>query len=116
MDPIGLAPGSLAACPSCGQQFTIPGAVQYVTRVEHHYHDGKSPGLAAVLSFLIPGLGQLYNGDVLAGVMLFIAVVACVVTSFFIVPAFIALILWVWGIVNAYNAAESRNRRRRKRS
>ena len=25
----------------------------------------KNPGLAAVLSFLIPGLGQIYNGQIL---------------------------------------------------
>ncbi len=25
----------------------------------------KNPGLAAVLSFVIPGLGQIYNGDFL---------------------------------------------------
>lgn len=25
------------------------------------------PGVAAVLSFLLPGLGQIYNGDILRG-------------------------------------------------
>jgi TM2 domain-containing membrane protein YozV len=29
--------------------------------------DVKNPGLAAVLSALIPGLGQFYNGDFLRG-------------------------------------------------
>lgn len=27
----------------------------------------KNPGLAAVLSFLLPGLGQIYNGNFLRG-------------------------------------------------
>jgi TM2 domain-containing membrane protein YozV len=27
------------------------------------------PGVAAVLSFLIPGVGQLYNGDILRGLI-----------------------------------------------
>ena len=31
-------------------------------------HDLKSPGLAAVLSALIPGIGQFYNGDFLRGI------------------------------------------------
>ncbi len=26
------------------------------------------PGVAAILSFLIPGVGQIYNGDILRGV------------------------------------------------
>ena len=28
----------------------------------------KNPGTAAVLSFLVPGLGQIYNGKILRGV------------------------------------------------
>jgi TM2 domain-containing membrane protein YozV len=27
------------------------------------------PGVAALLSFFIPGLGQIYNGDILRGVL-----------------------------------------------
>ena len=30
--------------------------------------DIRNPGLAAVLSALIPGIGQLYNGDFLRGI------------------------------------------------
>ena len=30
----------------------------------------KSAGLAAVLSFLIPGLGQIYNGHIVKGLMI----------------------------------------------
>ena len=30
--------------------------------------DVKNPGLAAVLSALIPGIGQFYNGDFLRGI------------------------------------------------
>ena len=32
--------------------------------------DVKSPGVAAVLSLLIPGVGQIYNGDFLRGDLL----------------------------------------------
>ena len=28
----------------------------------------KNPGLAAVLSFVVPGVGQIYNGDFLRGI------------------------------------------------
>ena len=28
----------------------------------------KNPGTAAVLSLLIPGVGQIYNGDILRGI------------------------------------------------
>jgi TM2 domain-containing membrane protein YozV len=29
----------------------------------------REPGLAAVLSLIIPGVGQLYNGRILAGIL-----------------------------------------------
>ena len=34
---------------------------------------GPSPGVAAVLSVLLPGLGQVYNGRLLAGALWFLA-------------------------------------------
>lgn len=34
---------------------------------------GPSPGIAAVLSVLIPGLGQVYNGRLAAGAIWFLA-------------------------------------------
>jgi TM2 domain-containing membrane protein YozV len=33
-----------------------------------------SPGLAAVLSFFVPGLGQLYKGQILNGIVWFVFV------------------------------------------
>ncbi|MEM7126832.1 MAG: DUF5683 domain-containing protein [Chloroflexota bacterium] len=35
-------------------------------------HKGKNPGVAAVLSALIPGLGQIYNGRILWAIFWFI--------------------------------------------
>ena len=48
----------------------------------------KNPGLAAVLSFLIPGLGQIYNGEVGKGILIIIvqvvnALLMMVIIGFF---------------------------------
>jgi TM2 domain-containing membrane protein YozV len=60
-----------------------------------------SPGIAAVLSVLIPGLGQVYCGRLLAGGIWFLA------TSFFywavLLPGFVAHALCVW---SAYQSAK----------
>lgn len=37
---------------------------------------GPSPGVAAVLSFIIPGLGAMYAGSVVLGIVLFVLTVA----------------------------------------
>ena len=34
---------------------------------------GPSPGIAAVLSVIIPGLGQVYSGNLLSGALWFLA-------------------------------------------
>lgn len=62
----------------------------------------KNPGVAAVLSFLFPGLGQIYNGQILIGILLSILTVFL----YFIVIGFI---LHMYLIYDAYKAAENYN-------
>jgi len=56
----------------------------------------RSPALAAILSFVIAGLGQFYNGQPGKGLLIFL-------TSILIVP-------WIIGIFDAYNTAKKINR------
>lgn len=60
-----------------------------------------SPGVSAVLSVLIPGLGQLYSGRLVAGAVWFVA------TAFFysavLLPGFLLHALCVW---SAYQSAK----------
>ncbi|MCK9573272.1 MAG: DUF5683 domain-containing protein [Candidatus Omnitrophica bacterium] len=51
-----------------------------------------SPALAAILSFIIAGLGQMYNGQVWKGFIIFI-------TSLLVIP-------WIIGIFDAYFVAK----------
>lgn len=83
----------------------------------------KSAGIAAVLSVIFSGLGQIYNGQIFKGLVILLVQAAnvFVVTEFFIasiilIPlAFIsiplAIIIWVWAIYDAYSSAEKINRR-----
>jgi len=50
-------------------------------------HKRWSPLLAAILSFIIPGLGQLYKGQLLNGLVWFIFVIAGYIC--FIVPGLV---------------------------
>lgn len=52
----------------------------------------RSPALAAILSFVIGGLGQIYNGQIGKGILIFF-------TTWLIVP-------WIIGIVDAYKTAK----------
>lgn len=69
----------------------------------------KSPGLAAVLSFFWPGLGQIYNGQISKGLLFVVLAVVfgwlmMVVIGFLLYP-----VLWVYGIYDAYRTAERIN-------
>lgn len=61
--------------------------------------NGKNPALAAVLSFIIPGLGQVYNGQIVKGLL----------TLFFSWT----VIVWIAGIFDAYSVASNGGSRKR---
>ena len=92
----------------------------------------KNPTLALILSGIFPGLGQIYNNQVLKGIalialntvvnFLLIKTLEGLISSLgskpdnstlFIVAAYtvIGLVLWIYAIIDAKRTAESINRR-----
>lgn len=59
----------------------------------------KSAGLAAFLSFAIPGLGQVYCGRLGRAILFFLGTVA-------LMPVFIGIFIWIWNIIDAYGIAK----------
>jgi TM2 domain-containing membrane protein YozV len=57
----------------------------------------RNPGLAAVLSLVIPGVGQIYNGDFLRGIFWLI-----ITPGFWIGTG--GLLGWVCHVIAAYTA------------
>lgn len=64
----------------------------------------KSPGLAAIASFLVAGLGQVYNGSVLKGLGIFFGTL--IGSFFFLIPG---IIVFFYGIYDAYTTAKKMN-------
>ena len=54
-------------------------------------------GVAAILSFFIPGLGQLVKGQILKAIGFFFG--TFIGLAFFVIPG---IAIWAWGIVDAY--------------
>ncbi len=69
----------------------------------------KNEGLAAVLSFLFSGLGQIYVGRIGRGIGILIGgiVIALISPLLLWIPL---LIYWIWNIYDAYNLAKQYNR------
>ena len=70
----------------------------------------KNPGIAAVLSFFWTGVGQIYNGQIMKGLLL---IVVQIINSFLmlILIGFITFpLVWIWGIYDAYKVADRMNK------
>ena len=67
-----------------------------------------SPILAAILSFLIPGLGQAYAGDIKKGVIFFVIAVVLAIISFFtaFLLSIISLIFAIYAANDAYKMVQ----------
>ena len=68
----------------------------------------KSAGLAAVLSAIWPGLGQIYNGEVGKGVAIMVVQVINFILLFVLIGFLTGFAVWVWAIYDAYTVAERR--------
>jgi len=69
----------------------------------------KNPGLAAILSFLLPGLGQMYNGEIGKGVMIVIVQVVNFALMAIVIGFITGPIVMIWAIYDAYKTAERIN-------
>ena len=69
----------------------------------------RSPELAAILSFLVVGLGQLHNGEIEKGIIFIICYVVSIALCIFGIGLFLLPILWIYSIYDAYNSAKKIN-------
>lgn len=79
-------------CPGCGHPMVAGGvrATAFELR-EKQWH----PGVAAVLSFLIPGLGQIYKGQIANGLVWF--VLTGLGYFFFVIPGIVLHVCCIFG-------------------
>ncbi|MFC8502488.1 hypothetical protein ACFUC1_09015 [Pedococcus sp. NPDC057267] len=71
----------------------------------------KSPGVALLASFFIPGLGSMMNGQAGKGVGILVGYIVSWFLTVILI-GFVGLVgFWVWGMVDAYQGAKSWNAR-----
>jgi len=69
----------------------------------------KNEGLAAVLSFFIPGLGQIYNGQIGKGIVVFFLFAIFAASIALLIGFILAPVFWIWNIYDAYSTAKKIN-------
>lgn len=70
------------------------------------YVKRKEPAVALLLSFFLPGVGQIYNGDIGKGI-------AFMIGFWVLVWIGIGLVFWIWAMIDAYQSATNINLGRR---
>jgi TM2 domain-containing membrane protein YozV len=71
---------------------------------------GKNAGVAAVLSALWCGLGQIYNGEIAKGLIFVVLHFVSILAMVILIGWLTTPVLWVWGMVDAYQTCERLNR------
>lgn len=72
----------------------------------------KSAGLAAVLSFFIPGVGQIYNGQIFKGIILIVIDAINLLLMTILIGYVTHAIVVIYAVYDAYKTAERINSRR----
>lgn len=82
---------------------------QYGMGYPHQQVSPKNPGLALLASFFIPGLGSLINGSVAIGIIIMIAYFVSWLLIFVIIGIPMLIVIWIWGMIDAYTGAKKWN-------
>jgi TM2 domain-containing membrane protein YozV len=86
-------------CPNCGERLKSPPLVI----------PEKNPVISVILSIIITGLGQLYNGQAGKALVYFIIGIINVLLVFVLIGIVTAPIWWILNILDAYFTAKRIN-------
>jgi TM2 domain-containing membrane protein YozV len=70
----------------------------------------KNAALAIIISFFIPGVGSIYAGKTTTGVIILICYVVSWILTIILIGFAGVFIFWVWGMIDAFLAAQAWNR------
>jgi TM2 domain-containing membrane protein YozV len=77
----------------------------------------KEPILSVILSFILPGLGQVYNGQAKKGIILLAGYILMWIASFVLMIVLIGfclmlipIVIWLYAMYDAYVTADKVNK------
>jgi TM2 domain-containing membrane protein YozV len=71
----------------------------------------KNPAVSLIVSFFIPGVGSMINGDVGTGIAILLLYIIGWATAIFLIGFILVFGAWIWGLVHAYQGARRWNLR-----
>ncbi len=71
----------------------------------------RNPIIAAVLSLIVAGLGQIYNGQILKGVLFIVAQIINGLLLYVVIGFITMPLVGLWAMIDAYLVAKRNNER-----
>jgi len=75
----------------------------------------KNPAISLLVSFFIPGVGSMINGDTGIGIVILLLWLLAIVSDFTVIGLVVGIPLglgmFIWGLIDAYQGAQRWNRR-----
>jgi TM2 domain-containing membrane protein YozV len=71
----------------------------------------KNPAVSLIVSFFIPGVGSMINGDIGTGVAILVLYIVGIGLAVFLIGIPIMIAAWIWGMIDAYQGAQRWNAR-----
>ncbi|RDZ65641.1 zinc ribbon domain-containing protein [Haloferax sp. Atlit-12N] len=94
-------------CPECGVRQRDPPKSSVDSALDDLF-EGGNPFVAAVLSAIFPGLGQLYNRELERGLVFAVGFIVASVSVMVIIGFLLAPAVWLYAVYDAYTRAELR--------
>lgn len=98
----------LSYCRNCGSQIDAEAEIcpKCGVRQKNPPVENKNPLLSLILSFIFPGLGQIYNGQNRKGILLILAYIISGALIFLLIGFILMPLVWLYGMYDAYTTAD----------
>jgi len=71
----------------------------------------KNPAVSLIVSFFVPGVGSMINGDVGTGIAILVLYLVGWALAIFLIGFILVIGAWIWGMIDAYQGAQRWNAR-----
>jgi TM2 domain-containing membrane protein YozV len=71
----------------------------------------KNPAVSLIVSFFVPGVGSMINGDIGTGIAILVLYLVGWALAIFLIGFILVIGAWIWGMIDAYQGAQRWNAR-----
>lgn len=96
-------------CPECGVRQRDPPRSSVDSTLDDVFQGGN-PFVAAVLSAVFPGLGQIYNRELEKGIAIIVASFLAALSALVLIGFLLFPLVWLYAIYDAYTVADRQGR------